>query len=96
MLLLSSGDFFQNELFRKVLSGALSECQTVWIQIRTDILSILIWVQILCKGYQQTKEVTASKERIDETTEEKITMDYFRTVLASSDFCHLLITLANS
>ena len=28
--------FFQNGLFRKILSGILSECQTVWIQIRTD------------------------------------------------------------
>ena len=29
-------------------------CQTVWIQIRPDILSGLIWVQIVCTGYQQT------------------------------------------
>ena len=28
--------FFQNLLFQKILSGILSECQTVWIQIRTD------------------------------------------------------------
>ena len=42
----------------------LSECQTVWIQIRknrhSDIpdlgpnLSVLIWVQTVCKGYEQT------------------------------------------
>ena len=31
--------YFQNQLFQKILSGALSECQTVLIQIRTDILS---------------------------------------------------------
>ena len=31
-----------------------SGCQTVWIQIRPDILSGLIWVQTVCKGYQQT------------------------------------------
>ena len=30
-----------------------SECQTVWIQIRPDIMSGLIWVQTICKGYQQ-------------------------------------------
>ena len=35
-----------------ILSGTLSECQTLWIQIRTDILSVLIWVQTVCKGYQ--------------------------------------------
>ena len=31
-----------------------SECQTVWIQIRSDKMSILIWVQPICKCYQQT------------------------------------------
>ena len=46
--------FFQNQLFRKILSGIPSECQKVWIQIRPDILLGLIWVQTLCKGYQQT------------------------------------------
>ena len=39
-------------------------CQTVWIQIRTDILSVLIWVQTVCKGYQQTTKVASSKERV--------------------------------
>ena len=46
--------FFQNKLFQKILSGTLSECQTVWIQINTNILSVLIWVQTVCKCYQQT------------------------------------------
>ena len=39
MLFLSSADFFQNRLFRKILSGIPSECQTVWVQIRLDMLS---------------------------------------------------------
>ena len=64
MLLLSSADFFQNKLFQNILSGTLSECQIVWIQIRTDRMSVLIWVQTVCKGYQQTIEVAASKERV--------------------------------
>ena len=34
--------------FSKSLSGTLSECQTVWIQIRIEILSILILVQTVC------------------------------------------------
>ena len=51
---LSSADIFQNQLFRKILSGIPSEWQTVWIQIRPDILSCLIWVQTICKCYQQT------------------------------------------
>ena len=51
---LLSADFFQNELFPKILSVIQSVCQTVWIQISPDILSGLIWVQTVCKGYQQT------------------------------------------
>ena len=66
MLLLSSADFFfQNYFFQKILSGILSECQTVWIQIRADILSALIWVQTVCKGYQQTTKVATSEERVN-------------------------------
>ena len=36
LALLSSADFFQNQLFRKILSGIPTECQTDWIQIRPD------------------------------------------------------------
>ena len=50
----SSADFFQNHLFRKILSGIPSECQADWIQIRTDGLSGLIWVHTVCKSYQGT------------------------------------------
>ena len=53
----SSADFFQNQLFRKTLSGIPSECQTVWIQIKPGILLGLIWVQTVCKCYQQTTPV---------------------------------------
>ena len=31
----------------------MSQCQTVWIQTRPDILSGLIWIQTVRKGYQQ-------------------------------------------
>ena len=48
---LKSADFFQNQLYRKIISGIPSDCQTVWIQIRPDIL---IWFQTVCKNYQQT------------------------------------------
>ena len=54
-MILSSGDYFSKSIFlEKIQSGIQSECQTVWVQIRTDILSVLIWVQTVCKGYQQT------------------------------------------
>ena len=54
MPFLSSVDFFLNQLFGKIISGILSECQRVWILIRPDVLSRLIWVQTVCQGYQQT------------------------------------------
>ena len=35
------------------------------MQIRTDVLSVLIWVQTVCKCYQQITKVTASIERVN-------------------------------
>ena len=45
--------FFKINFFRKIISEILSECQTDWTQIRPDIISGLIWVQTVCKRYQQ-------------------------------------------
>ena len=49
--------------FKKFFSGTLSECQTVWIQIRTDIMSVLIWVQLFAKiiSRQQKSPLTRKK-----------------------------------
>ena len=44
---------FSKPIFSKIILGIPSECQTDWIQIRSDALSGLIRVQIVCKGYQQ-------------------------------------------
>ena len=52
MLFLSSADFFQNQLFRKILSGILSKCQTDWTQIRPDVVWGLIWVQTVFRCNQ--------------------------------------------
>ena len=41
---------FQNKLFQNIISGTPAECQTVWIQIRPDILSGLIWGQTVCNA----------------------------------------------
>ena len=46
-------NFFPHKLFQKILSGTVSKCQTVWIQIRTDLLLVPIWLKTVCKGYQQ-------------------------------------------
>ena len=41
-----------------ILSGIPSVCNAVWIQIRPDILSGLIRIQTVCKGYfQQTTKM---------------------------------------
>ena len=53
MIFLLFADFFQ------------SVCQTVWIQIRSDILSGLIWVQIVCKDHQQMTKFTADRQRVN-------------------------------
>ena len=45
--------FFFNQFFQKLLPGIPSRCQTIWILIRPDILSGLIWFQTVFKGYQQ-------------------------------------------
>ena len=37
---LSSADFFKINFFKEILSRIPSECQTVWIQIRPDALSL--------------------------------------------------------
>ena len=52
--MLSSAVFIKYQLFRKILSGITSERQTVWTQVRPNNLLGLIWVQTVCKGYQQT------------------------------------------
>ena len=58
--------FFKIIFFKlKILSGALSEGQTVWTQIRTNFMLVLIWVQTVCKGFKQMTKVTASKERVN-------------------------------
>ena len=41
-----------------------SECQTVWIQIRPEVFSGLIWVQTVRKGYEQIMKVATSGERV--------------------------------
>ena len=45
---------FQINFFEKILSAIPSKCQTDWTRIRPDVLLGLIWVQSVCKGYEQT------------------------------------------
>ena len=58
--------FFKMNFFEKFFQE-YHQCQTVWIQIRPDALSGLIWVQTtVCEGHQQTTKVADSKEQVNE------------------------------
>ena len=82
MLLMLPADFFSKLTFsKKNLPGTPSELQTVWIQIRTDILSVLIWVQTVCKGYQQMTIVVASKARVKKSSIPECHSDIWRMIL---------------
>ena len=41
--------FFKIKFLKINRSGPPLECQTVWIQIKTDIVLVFIWVQNICK-----------------------------------------------
>ena len=53
MFLLLSAGFVKINFFQNILSETLSECQMVWIPIRTDTVSVLIWVQTVSKDKGQ-------------------------------------------
>ena len=55
MPLLSSADSFQTDLFQKGITGTLS----VSNGSNPEVLPVLIWVQTVCKSYQQTTKVAA-------------------------------------
>ena len=61
MLLLSLDFFFKNLVFQNILSGTLS-ISNILIQIRTDVLSVLIWVQTVCIFSRQQKSLLVRKE----------------------------------
>ena len=53
------------KIMLKNLSGALSECQAIRIQLRTDVLTVLNWAQTVCKGYKQTAKVAISRQKVN-------------------------------
>ena len=48
----------------------------VWIQIWTDILSVLIWAQTLWKGYQQTTKVEIIPNKLMMPCKERVINAY--------------------
>ena len=95
--LLLSADFVQKYFFSKNYFRNTSECQTVWIQIRTTILSIFIWVQTVCNCYEQTTKTSLARKGLKGT---KITGERFLMLWAYIIFlvhtvrtlmrCHIL------
>ena len=56
--------FFLKINFFEKKNQEYHQCQTVWIQTRPDILSGLIWVQTVCKGYQLRRQRVKLSEYI--------------------------------
>ena len=55
--------FFKINFFKKLFQEHYQSVKTVWIQIRPDILSGLIWFQTVCKNYQQMTKVSTWRQR---------------------------------
>ena len=57
--------FFKMTFFKKIFHEHLvSESQTVWIQIRPDFMSGLIWVQTVCKNHKQMTKFAAGRQSL--------------------------------
>ena len=81
-------------LFKKI--SIPSECQTVWIQIKPDVLLGLIWDQAVRKVYQTTpvgKEVTGVIIMSDETvwyTCANSETERFICIISQNNACNIL------
>ena len=81
-----------------------SGCQTVYIQIRPDVLLGLIWVQTVCKGYQQITKVATSWQRIKYRTTSWYNAlhctfwlkPWLKSISFGSNFFHLAKVLATT
>ena len=71
-------------------------CQTVWIQIRTDVLSVLIWVQTVCKCYQQTTIVAASEERVNNNWKDVLMQPFIDSAETKELNCVLIALFADN
>ena len=87
---LSFVDIFLNNFSKTNIFQEYHQCQTVWIQIRPDVLSGLIGVQTVCKGYQQTTKVATSGERI--AAEKKSAIDLGTSMSSSALRKHMTLS----
>ena len=56
--------FFKIKFLKINHPGPPSECQTVWIQIKTDILLVFIWVQTVCKRLLADDKIITGMRRV--------------------------------
>ena len=56
---------FKINFFLRIISEHSLECQTVWIQIKPDNMSGLIWVQTVCSGHQQMTKVVTCRQTVN-------------------------------
>ena len=56
--------FFKIKLLKTNHPGPPSRCQTIWIQIKTAILLVLIWVQTVCKRLLQMTKLSTGMQRV--------------------------------
>ena len=54
--------YLKIDFFKKFFQEHCQSVKRFLIQIKTGILRVLIWVQTVCKGYQQTTKLEARKE----------------------------------
>ena len=59
MILFSSADFFKNKLYHFFFRK-----QLFWIQIRSDVMLVLIRIETVCKGCPKTTQVPATKKGV--------------------------------
>ena len=53
--------FLSSMTFFKI---ALTKCQAVWIQIRTDVMLVLIWVQTVAKVISRRQKLSLAKKEL--------------------------------
>ena len=67
-MIFASADFFQTQHFRKISFSNTTSVKQIRIKIRPNILSDLIWIQTVCKCYQQTALTHTVKENVLNST----------------------------
>ena len=78
--------FFIINFFINSFILTLSQCQTVRMQIRTNILSVLIWAQTVCKDDQQTTKLLLARKRL---SQKYYTVNVLRIQTLTPHYSHL-------